>query len=87
MGTFHDDKGELHGRTVVVDTKGPRVLVGQDHEETPAGLILLHADEHEDGRDGLGKREFVARAAAVGPWPRQRRVVVPAADIASVRPL
>ena len=29
MGTFHNDKSELHGITVVVDTKGPKVFVGR----------------------------------------------------------
>ena len=33
MGTFHHDKHELHGITVVVDTEGPKVFVGRCDEE------------------------------------------------------
>ena len=87
MGTFHDDMGALHGMTVVVDTRGARVLIGQYHEEKAGRLVLLHVDEHEDGRDGLDKEAFVARAARQGPWPRHPRVVVDTADVASVRRL
>ena len=32
MGTFHDDMGELHGITVVVDTNGSMVYIGRCHE-------------------------------------------------------
>ena len=29
MGTVHNNKGELHGMTVVVDTQGPQVYIGR----------------------------------------------------------
>jgi len=29
MGTFHHDRHELHGITVVVDTSGPEIFVGR----------------------------------------------------------
>ena len=29
MGTFHDGLGELHGLTVVVDTRGPQIAIGR----------------------------------------------------------
>jgi len=45
VGTFHDDKGELHGITVVVETTGPRVYVGRCDTQTPQGIILLDADD------------------------------------------
>ena len=87
MGTFHDDMGELHGMTVVVDTNGPRVLIGQYHEQKNGRLVLLHVDEHEDGRDGLSKTDFVERAVRQGPWPRHPRIVVATEEVASIRRL
>jgi hypothetical protein len=73
--------------TVVVDTRGPRILVGQYHEEREGKLVLLHVDEHRDGDEGLSKDDFVARAVERGPWPRRPRVVLSAEDVTSIRRL
>ena len=40
MGTFHQDRGELHGITVVVDTRGPRVYVGRCETEDAQEIVL-----------------------------------------------
>ena len=87
MGTFHNDKGELHGITVVVDTKGPRVLVGRCDEMDDERLILLDVDIHEEGQNGRSKAQYVERAAKFGVWKKHDRVVVPCAEVASVRRL
>ncbi|NIR43816.1 MAG: hypothetical protein GWN99_07650 [Gemmatimonadetes bacterium] len=84
MGTFHQDKGELHGITVVVDMEGDRVYVGRCWEMNDREVVLLDADEHADGEDGRSKEEFIRRAAEVGVWKKHDRVVLPAADVASV---
>jgi hypothetical protein len=87
MGTFHHDKGELHGITVVVDTDGPEVYVGRCHEVTPAGVVLLDADVFRAADGQPSKEEWVKRAALHGVWPRHRHLVVPTARVASVRRL
>jgi hypothetical protein len=87
MGTFHHDKGDLHGITVVVDTPGARVYVGRCDTVTPAGVLLLDADVHEDGAGGRSKEEYLRQAARVGVWKRLDRVLVPSAEVASVTPL
>jgi hypothetical protein len=87
LGTFHHGKGDLHGITVVVDTRGPRVWVGRCDVVTDEGVLLLDADAHEEGPDGPTKAEWVGRAARVGVWKRWDRVLVPAAEVASVRRL
>jgi hypothetical protein len=87
VGTFHHDKGELHGITVVVDTPGPRVYVGRCDTVTSAGVLLLDADVHEEGQGGRSKTEYLAQAARVGVWKRLDRVVVPSAEVASITPL
>ncbi|MBI4568519.1 MAG: BrxA/BrxB family bacilliredoxin, partial [Planctomycetes bacterium] len=43
MGAFHDGKGDLHGITVVVETRGPRLCVGRCDEVTGEAVILLAA--------------------------------------------
>lgn len=86
MGTFHDDRHELHGITVVVDTQGPEIWIGRCDDVTETEVILLDADVHR-GEDGGGKEEFVRRAAGVGVWKRYERVAVPRAGVASIRRL
>ena len=87
MGTFHQDKGDLHGITVVVDTNGPRVYVGRCDTVTPQGVVLLDGDVHEETTDGPTKDAWVEKAAKFGVWKSFDREVVPSDDIASVRRL
>lgn len=87
MGTFHSDKGELHGITVVVETNGKRVYVGRCDEETGAGIILLDADHHDDGDDGKSTADYLRFAARFGIFKKHDRVVVPRAEVRKVTPL
>jgi hypothetical protein len=84
VGTFHSDKGELHGITVVVETRATRVYVGRCDEETRAGIVLLDADQHDEGEDGKTNAEYLRFAARYGIFKRHDRVVVPRAEIRSV---
>jgi hypothetical protein len=87
LGTFHDDKHELHGITVVVDTDGDEIFVGRCDDMDAQRLILLDADLHRDGEDGESKEEWVRKAARVGVWPRHRRLVLPRERVTTVRRL
>lgn len=87
MGTFHDDKGELHGITVVVDTVGPEVYVGRCDEVAEHGVILLDADVHKDGENGRSKAQYLERAAQFGVWKKHDRLVIPHAQVASIQRL
>ena len=87
MGTFHHDKGELHGITVVVDTHGPRVFVGRCDTVTPHGVVLLDGDVPSETPDGPTKDAWVEKAAKFGVWKRFDREVVPTVEVASIRRL
>lgn len=87
MGTFHHDKGELHGITVVVDTTGAEVHVGRCDTMDAGQIVLLDVDSHRDGDDGRSKEDFVQQVARFGHWSRQPRLTIPAEQIASVRRL
>lgn len=87
MGTFHQNKSELHGITVVVDTEGPEVFVGRCDDENDEVVILLDADVHRDGDDGRSKHEYLARAAQFGVWKKHDRLVIPREQVADLRPL
>ena len=86
MGTFHSDKGELHGITIVVDTVGPQVWVGRCDEADDTRVILLDADVHEE-TEGKSKEDYVRRAAKVGIWKKHDRVEIPRSEVASIRRL
>lgn len=89
MGTFHADAHALHGITCVVETRGPRLYVGRVHDVTDEGVVLHDADVFEDPPPGAGptREAYLARAVAVGVWPRHRTLVVPTAEVTSVRRL
>jgi len=87
LGTFHQDKGELHGVTVVVDTDGPEVFVGRCHEVRPDGVLLLDADVHNAAAGTASKQEWVRRAAAYGVWAKHKSLLVPSERVASIQRL
>jgi len=87
MGTFHHDKCELHGITVVVDTAGSRVYVGRCDDMDEREIVLMDADVHEARPGAPSKADYLARAAKYGVWKKHDRVVVPRAEAVSVRPL
>lgn len=70
MGTFHHDKGEYHGITIVVDTPGPTAYIGRCDTFTADGVILLDADVYEPGADRPSKEAWIAKAAKVGIWKK-----------------
>ena len=86
MGTFHHNKHELHGITVVVDTDD-EVIVGRCDDMDSERVILLDADVHRDGEDGRSKDEWVSRAARFGVWPKHKRLIVESGRVTSVRRL
>ncbi len=87
MGTFHADKGELHGITIVVDTLGPKVWVGRCDEADDQRVILLDADVHEVTKGSASKEDNIKRAAKVGVWKKHDRVEIPRSEAASIRRL
>jgi len=87
VGTFHHDKHQLHGITVVVETHGPRVFVGRCDDIDEVGVILLDADVHEGGDGAPSTEEYLRRAAQFGFWKKHDRVVVPRSEVSAVTPL
>ena len=87
MGTFHQNKSELHGITVVVDTDGPEIYVGRCDDMDDERVILLDVDVHADGDDGRSKDDYVKRAAQFGVWKKHDRLVLDRSRVTSVRRL
>ena len=84
---WHPERHELHGMTVVVDTDGPEIYVGRCDDMDDQQVILLDGDVHKDGDGGRSKDEYVERAAQFGVWKKFDRLVLPRAQVTSVRRL
>jgi hypothetical protein len=87
MGTFHQNKSELHGITVVVDTDGPEIFVGRCDDMDDDRVILLDVDVHRDGDGGKSKAQYVEKAAMFGIWKQHDHLVIDRARVTSVRRL
>jgi hypothetical protein len=87
VGTFHNDRGELHGITVVVETKGGDCLIGRFDLEDDRGLLLRDVDVHRAGDTDRTRGDFIDRAARFGPWPRHPALMLPRAEVATLRRL
>lgn len=86
MGTFHDDKGDLHGITVVAEA-GATVYVGRCDTIDDQGVVLLDCDRHDEGQDGKSNADWLQRAARFGVWKQHDRLVLPRAEVTAVTPL
>jgi hypothetical protein len=87
VGTFHQGKSALHGITVVVDTNGPEIFVGRCDDEDDQVVVLLDVDVHREGDGGRTKEQYIERAAQFGVWKKHDRMVIPRAQVTSLRPL
>jgi hypothetical protein len=84
VGTFHDDKGELHGITVVVQMRGARVYVGRCDQQTAEGILMLDVDHHDDGQDGRSTTQYLERAHKFGVFAKAPKLFVPNDEIEAV---
>ena len=83
----HQDRHELHGTTLVVDTSGPEIYIGRCDDSTEKEVILLNVDFHRDGEEGRSKEAYVERAAQVGTWTKHEMLVLPRSKVVSIRKL
>lgn len=87
MGVFHENRGELHGVTIIVDTVGSQIFVGRCDTLDGDRVVLLDADVHRQGDGGVSKEEYVSRAARQGIWKKLDHVAIDRTEIATIRRL
>ena len=87
MGTFHHDKHELHGITVVVETDGEELFVGRCDDMDDERVILLDVDVHRESDDGPSREEYLKRASDWGVFPKHKHLVIARGRVTSVRRL
>jgi hypothetical protein len=78
---FHPGHSELHGITVVLETRGDGLYVGRYHEETPTGILLHDVAEHRPEPGGLSRDEFLRRTLKFGVRAQHPHLVVPAGEV------
>ncbi|HKI86390.1 MAG TPA: hypothetical protein VKA53_06570 [Thermoanaerobaculia bacterium] len=81
----HGTKSELHGLTVVVETHAGDLCIGRCYDVVTEGVILLDADTHAAGSEGVSRAVFLDRAARFGVWPKQPRLIIAREDVVSLK--
>jgi hypothetical protein len=82
---MHEDRGPLHGITLIVETTLGETWVGRCDVSDARGVFMKDADLHRGAV--AGRDEFLKRAAEVGVWPRHPEVHIPASQVVAVRRL
>ena len=82
MGTFHDNLGELHGITVVVETRD-HVVVGRCHEANDRFVLLHDADVHAS-TDPAQREAYIRKAAKWGVFPNHKSLRLDRADVTTI---
>jgi hypothetical protein len=85
---FHPGHHELHGVTVVLETRSARTYVGRFDCQDEHGVHLLDVGVHQGGSDGGSSREdYLNRTLKFGVRAEHKHVVVPADDVAGIKRL
>ncbi len=80
---FHPGHAELHGVTVVVETRGSRTYVGRFDNEDERGVHMLDVGIHDE-QTGGPKEEYLRSSAKFGVRTEHRQVTVPADQIVRI---
>jgi hypothetical protein len=83
---FHPGHAELHGITVVVETRGALTYVGRYDREDERGLHLLDVGVHDPG-SGVSRESYIERSSKYGIRADHRHLTVPAADVVRITQL
>jgi hypothetical protein len=84
---FHPGHQELHGVTVVLETRGPRTYVGWFDSQDERGVHMHDVGVHDATAAGGSKDEFLRRCDKFGIRPEHRDLLVPSGEVASIRRL
>ncbi|NBC10397.1 MAG: hypothetical protein GVY24_01505 [Planctomycetes bacterium] len=87
MGTFHNNLGQLHGVTVVVDCADGTTCVGRCHQANDKQVILLDVGTHRAHEDGLTRDAYLRQAARWGVFSKHEHLILPRREVISITPL
>jgi hypothetical protein len=81
---FHPGHQELHGVTIVLETRGSRTYVGRFHSQDERGVELHDVGVHDALAGGTSKEEFLRQCNKFGIRPEHRDLLVPSNEVASI---
>jgi hypothetical protein len=84
---FHPGHHELHGVTVVVETRGGRTYVGRFDSQDERGVHLHDVGGHDATGAGGSTEEFLRRCDKFGIRAEHRDLTVPASEVARLERL
>jgi len=84
---FHPGHHELHGVTVVLETRGSRTYVGRFDSEDEGGVHLHDVGVHDSSAEGPSQEEFLRRCDKFGIRTEHPDLVVPSAEVARIERL
>jgi hypothetical protein len=84
---FHPGHQELHGVTVVLESRGTRTYVGRFDSQDDRGVHLHDVGVHDAATADVSKEDFLRRCDKFGIRPEHRDLLVPASDVASIHRL
>jgi hypothetical protein len=84
---LHPEREELHGITVLVEGAGGKAWVGRYHEKNERGVLLLNVASHDPSSATLPRSAWLERVRKFGITVEAKHVVVPFADIGTIKRL
>jgi hypothetical protein len=81
---FHPGHQELHGITVVLETRGSKTYVGRFDNQDERGVHLHDVGVHDSATSSMSKADFLRRCDKFGIRPEHRDMLVPANDVAAL---
>lgn len=84
---FHPGHHELHGVTVVLETRGPRTYVGRFDSQDDRGVHLHDVGVHDASMEGPSIEEYLRRCDKFGIRTEHRDFVVPNAEVSRIERL
>ena len=84
---FHPGHQELHGVTVVLETRGAKTYVGRFDSQDERGVLMLDVGVHDAAAGGGSRDEYVRKSAKFGIRTDHKRLVVPADQVARITKL
>jgi hypothetical protein len=83
---FHQDRHELHGITVVLETHSSKVYVGRFDSQDERG-VHMHDVGVYDAAAGASKADFLRRCDKFGIMPQHKDLLVPTAEVSAIERL
>ena len=84
---FHQDRHELHGITVVLETHDSKVYVGRFDSQDERGVHMHDVGVFDAAAGGTSKTDFLRRCDKFGIMPQHKDLLVPTTEVSAIERL